>query len=66
MSKRFSVITNKTGCVLLLDTSKKEGQIGRVIAHFFNDETAPGKANLMANLCADHLEAEAARRAAKG
>ena len=66
MNRRFTVITTGTGCVLILDTSKKEGQEGRAVAHFFQDKARPGKAEMLANLCATCIEEEAARRAAKG
>lgn len=66
MKSRFIVITSATGCVLILDSTKKEGQEGRAVAHFFQDKSHPGKAEMLANLCAKTIEEEAARRAAKG
>ena len=65
MTDRFSVIQNNTGCIFIMDASKKEGEPGRTVAHFFQDEHNPNKAQMLATLCAKHLNDEAARRAAK-
>ena len=63
MNKRFTVTTNHTGCILINDTTKKTGEPGHVVAQFFQDRTQAGKAEMLAEVCADFLDAEAARRA---
>ena len=65
MTDRFTVTQNSTGCIFIMDASKKDGEPGRMIAHFFQDEHNPNKAQMLATLCAKHLNDEAARRAAK-
>jgi len=65
VNTRFVVKTNATGCIMILDSSKAEGQDGRAVAHFFMDKSKPGKAGMLAEMCAKHLNAEAMRRVAK-
>ena len=62
---RFTVTQKANGCILIMDTSRKDGTPGSMVAHVFQDPTNPEKAMRIATICAKHLNDEAARRAAK-
>ena len=65
MKPRFIVIKNATGCIMILDSTKKEGETGRAVAHFFYDAAKPDRAKIRADMCAKHLNEEAAKWTAK-
>lgn len=62
---RFVVSKNHLGVASIVDTSKKGGGNRGVIAIFFQDQQYPARAEMYAQVCADALNAEAARRAKK-
>lgn len=64
-AKPFVTAKNAMGITQITDIRKKDGKNKGVIAIFFQDQQYPARAELYANVCAEALNEEAARRAQK-